>query len=333
MLEYKNIYNKLLNKINLDEKEAFFLMNNIITGKKSNIEISRFLTANVLKELTAKELKGYREAIMSLCKKIKIDKKFIDVCGTGGDGKNTFNISTISSFIIAGAGVPVVKHGNFKFSSSTGSSDILNLLGHRFFENESMVKKSLELTNFSYIHAPIFHPALKIVAPARKMLGIRTVFNLLGPLCNPANPKFQLTGVYSKEILKLYSDFYLEYPEKNVNIIFSNDGYDEVSLTSDITIYKDHKIKNIKLSELGMKKIESKELHGGIDDEESKKIFISILMNKSTEAQKNVVISNAGLAISQFKSIPIIDGIEQARKSLESGKAKEVIKKFLSLKN
>ena len=258
------------------------------------------------------------------------DYDAIDLCGTGGDGKNTFNISTLSSFVVAGAGQNVVKHGNYGVSSVSGSSNVLESMGAKFSNDVDQIKKSIEQSGICFLHAPLFHPAMKNVGPVRRELGIKTFFNMLGPMVNPAFPKNQLVGVFSLELARLYGYLY-QNTDKNFMIVHSLDGYDEVSLTGGFKIISRNEEAVYEPEDIGLKRLTQEQLHGGDTVEDSAKIFQQVLNNEGTEAQEQAILANAGLAIATGKQISIQQGIEQARESLNSGKALESFKNFLAV--
>ena len=251
--------------------------------------------------------------------------------GTGGDGKNTFNISTLSSFITAGAGVQVSKHGNYGVSSTSGSSNVMEHLGVKFSNNdEDYLKRCLDNAGICVLHAPLFHPAMKNVAPVRRDLGVKTFFNMLGPMVNPSFPKHQLLGVFSLEILRLYSFLY-QKTDKNYNIVFALDGYDEISLTGKAKITSNHSETLFSPEDLGLKTIQQSDIYGGDTVKDAAKIFVDIIEGTGTEAQNNVVCANAGLAIATSKQISHKEGFELAKESLFSGKAKESLNALIEL--
>ena len=266
---------------------------------------------------------------MDLCVKIDIGSDFetIDLCGTGGDGKNTFNISTISSFVVAGAGYKVTKHGNYGVSSNCGSSDVLEYLGVRLSNDQDYLKKCLDVGGFCYLHAPLFHPAMKNVASVRKELKFKTFFNILGPLVNPCQPKNQLSGVYNLEIARLYG-YVFENTNKNYSILHSLDGYDEISLTNDFKLLSRNNSSINSPDYFGFDKINPKEIEGGIEIKDSVDIFIKILENEATKSQTNVVLANSAIAIQTITEKEIDECLSIAKESIESGNALNSLKKI-----
>jgi anthranilate phosphoribosyltransferase len=319
----KDIINKLISHKTLSKNEAKSILINISSGKFNNSLISSFLTVFMMRNITLEELQGFKEALLELCISIDLsDYNTIDLCGTGGDNKDTFNISTLSAFITAGAGVKVTKHGNYGVSSTCGSSNVLENLGIKFSNDNEFLKTCIEKSGICILHAPLFHPAMKHVAPIRRELGLKTFFNILGPLVNPSFPKNQIVGVFNLELARLYS-YLFQKTKKNYSIIFSLDGYDEISLTGSTKIISRKQENIYSPKKLGFKTLTQKSICGGKTIGESAKIFMNVLSDNGTISQKNVVIANSGLAISTALEIPISEGIERAKESLISGKALE----------
>ena len=328
----KDILIELINHKTLTRDVAKNTLLEISTGKKNISQVSAFLTIFMMRNITVDELAGFRDALLELCIPVDLsDFNTIDLCGTGGDSKNTFNISTTSAFVTAGAGIKVAKHGNYGVSSSCGSSNVLEYLGIKFSNNNSFLKKCMEESGICILHAPLFHPAMKNVAPIRKELGLKTFFNMLGPLVNPSNPNNQMVGVYNLELARLYSSI-LQKTKKNFSIIHSLDGYDEISLTDDVKLFTNNNEQILRPSSFGFKKIEPNSISGGETVYESAEIFMSILSNSSSKEQKNVVAINSGLAISTATGLSIEDGIKKAKESIESGNAKKVFESLKKIK-
>lgn len=328
----KDILTKLINHKTLTRDVAKNTLLEISTGEKNISQVSAFLTIFMMRNITVDELEGFRDALLELCIPVDLsDFNTIDLCGTGGDSKDTFNISTTSAFVTAGAGIKVAKHGNYGVSSSCGSSNVLEYLGIKFSNNNSFLKKCVEESGICILHAPLFHPAMKNVAPIRKELGLKTFFNMLGPLVNPSNPNNQMVGVYNLELARLYSSI-LQKTKKNFSIIHSVDGYDEISLTDDVKLFTNNNEQILRPSSFGFKKIEPNSISGGETVSESAEIFMSILSNSSSKEQKNVVAINSGLAISTATGLSIEDGINKAKESIESGNAKKVFESLKKIK-
>ena len=327
----KDIINKLSSHNTLSKDEAKEVLLNISKGKYNNSHISSFLTIFMMRNITLEELQGFKEALLELCVKIDLSEyNAIDLCGTGGDNKDTFNISTLSAFVTAGAKVNVSKHGNYGVSSSCGSSNVLEFLGIKFSNNKDFLKKSIEKSGICILHAPLFHPAMKNVAPIRKELGLKTFFNILGPLVNPSFPKNQIVGVFNLELARLYS-YLFQKTNKNYAIIHSLDGYDEISLTGNVKIITRNEENIFSPQGLSLQKLNSKSISGGETIKESAKIFMDILQNKGTKSQNQVIFANAGLAISTALNTSISEGIEKAKESLKTNKALEAFNKLKNL--
>lgn len=327
----KEILNRLINNQVLSREESKQVLTGLASGEYNNSQVASFLTVYLMRAITVQELEGFRDAMLELCNPVDLEGyNAIDVCGTGGDGKNTFNISTISSFIVAGAGVNVAKHGNYGVSSVSGSSNVLESLGVKFSGDPDQMKRSIDASGICFMHAPLFHPAMKNVGPIRRELGIKTFFNMLGPMVNPAFPPNQLVGVFSLELARLYGYLY-QNTDKNFSIVYALDGYDEISLTGDFKLISNEAETLISPESIGFKKLNQEELHGGETVEDASRIFQTILANDGNEAQRSVVLANAGLAISTTKQISYQEGIEHAKEALESGKALESFKNFLSV--
>ena len=317
----KEILNRLIKYKTLNEVESKDILIRISNGELNNSQISSFLTVYMMRNITLQELKGFKDALIELC--IKVDlKEFdtIDLCGTGGDGKDTFNISTLASFVTAGSGCKVAKHGNYGVSSGCGSSNVLESLGIKFTNDYDILKKAIDKSGICFLHAPLFHPAMKNVAPIRKELGMKTFFNMLGPLVNPSMPKKQIVGVFNLELARIYN-YLLQKTDKKYSIIYSLDGYDEISLTNDTKIYSNNSEKNFSSKEFGLEDIKPDEIKGGIDIPKSSEIFMNVLNGNGSDSQNNVVCANAGLAISTSRGISLSEGFEAAKESLKSGKA------------
>jgi anthranilate phosphoribosyltransferase len=322
----KKIINKLINYDYLTKEESFKIIINIANEKYNNSQIASFLTIFMMRNVTLEEIEGFRSALLELCISVNLSEfDAIDLCGTGGDGKNTFNISTLSSFVTAGAGIKVSKHGNYGVSSGCGSSNVLEELGVRFSNDEGFLKNCIEKAGICILHAPLFHPAMKKVGPVRKELGVKTFFNMLGPLVNPSFPKNQLTGVFNLELGRLYN-YLFQKTNKNYTILYSLDGYDEISLTGITKAYTQKKEIMLSNDSFKVSKVEFNQIQGGEDIISSAKIFMNIIQNKGTEAQQNVVCANAGMAISTSLGLEPIDGFIRAKESLQSGNALESLK-------
>ena len=296
----KEILAHLFEYKSFSRKEAYDILTNIATGKYDTHQIAAFMTIYGMRSIRVEELGGFRDAMYDLCHKLDFNGyDLIDMCGTGGDGKNTFNISTLASFVVAGAGYKVAKHGNVGVSSGCGSSNVMESLGYTFSADKDILQKQLEEANICFLHAPLFHPAMKTVAPIRRALGVKTFFNMLGPLTNPANPKFQSVGVFSLELARLYAYLY-QQTEKQYSIIHSLDGYDEISLTGDFKIINNAGENYYTVEEIGFSPVAAKDLAGGEQVDESARTFRTIIQGEGTDVQNNVVLTNAAFAIKTF---------------------------------
>jgi len=327
----KNILNKLFNYQSLEKEEAREILTNLASGAYNHSQMAAFMTVFMMRNITVDELSGFRDAMLELCIKIPAEGyNAIDLCGTGGDGKDTFNISTLASFVVAGAGYHVAKHGNYGVSSVCGSSNVLEYLGCKFSSDVGRIMKSFDQSNIAFLHAPLFHPAMKNVAPIRKELGVKTFFNMLGPMVNPAAPTNQMVGVFNLELARLYGYLY-QNTDKNFLIVHSLDGYDEISLTGDFKYISNEGEAIGTPSLLGLSYLNAVDLSGGSDINSSAQLFKEILDCKGTDSQNNVVIANAGMAIATINGSPFEAAVEEARTSLISGKAKSTFSKFLEI--
>lgn len=328
----KEILNFLFQHQSLSRSVAKQILLDIGKGVYNDHELSAFITVYLMRTITLEELIGFREALLEMCIKIDFEeRKVMDIVGTGGDGKNTFNISTLSCFIVAGAGQPVAKHGSYGASSVSGASNLMETLGYKFKSDADQLKRELDETNMCFLHAPVFHPALKTVAPIRRNLGVRTFFNLLGPMVNPSNPSFQLVGVYNLEVSRFYN-YLLQLENRKYAIVHSLDGYDEVSLTSDVKLITAEGESMLSPVQLCGNYITQAEIYGGDSVQASAELFMRILKGEGTSAQQNVVLANSALALlltdgySDYSS-----AFDAAKESLKSGKALNVLNKLISL--
>ncbi|MEK6450369.1 MULTISPECIES: anthranilate phosphoribosyltransferase [Myroides] len=327
----KELLNKLIQHKTLTTDEAKQVLLDMATGAYSEPQLSAILTTYLMRSITLEELTGFREAMLQLATKVNLSQfNPMDVCGTGGDGKNTFNISTLTSFVLAGNNIPVAKHGNYGVSSVSGSSSVLENLGIHFRKTEAELQNQLAEANICFIHAPLFHPAMKRIAPVRKSLGVKTFFNMLGPLTNPAEPKVQMVGLFNLELLRMYQYFF-QKSDTQYCIIHALDGYDECTLTDKCKIVTNTKEQIIDASYFNQPKVSQTDIIGGNTVEESAYIFWQILKGKGTEAQNSVVLANSALAIKTYHpSLTIEEAYNQAEESLLGGNAK---KKFEILRN
>ncbi|OAB81705.1 anthranilate phosphoribosyltransferase [Cochleicola gelatinilyticus] len=327
----KHILNRLINHEQLTKEEARDVLVAISEDKYNQSQIAAFLTVYMMRSVALEELEGFRDALLDLCLAVDVSQyNTIDLCGTGGDGKNTFNISTLSSFITAGAGVMVTKHGNYGVSSVSGSSNVMEHLGIKFSNDPDFLRRCLEEAGICVLHAPLFHPAMKNVAPIRRELGVKTFFNMLGPMVNPSFPKNQLVGVFNLELARMYGYLY-QKSDKNYTVLHAMDGYDEIALTGPVKMISNASEQILTPLDFGVDQIEQSDIYGGESVKESADIFLSILNGKGTEAQNNVVCANAGMAISTVEHCSIKEGFEKAKESLVSGKATRVLNTLKTL--
>ncbi|MCZ2471842.1 anthranilate phosphoribosyltransferase [Aquirufa ecclesiirivi] len=326
----KNILSKRVQGYSLTEVEAKDVLLRVGQGGINPSQIAAFLASYWYTPIQVQELKGFVSAMMELAVTIDLSEfDAMDVCGTGGDGKDTFNVSTTSSFVVVGAGQKIAKHGNHGVSSAVGSSTVLEFLGVKFSNDPSYLKRKMDSSGICFLHAPLFHPAMRHVGPIRKELGVKTFFNLLGPLMNPALVTKQLTGVYAKEVYDLFVQFYASGP-KQFGIVFGEDGYDEISLTSSFLLTTKEGEKRYLPSDFGCETVQSQDLSGGINVEQSADMLYKILQRQGTPAQTQVVLANAGAALLVAEKVSnLSDGYLMAKESLESGRAFQVFKKFI----
>ncbi|MDR1555595.1 MAG: anthranilate phosphoribosyltransferase [Tannerellaceae bacterium] len=328
----KQILYRLFEHQYLGREEARRILQNIAEGRYNDSQIASLITVFLMRNISVEELSGFREALLDMRVPVNLsDYKPIDIVGTGGDGKNTFNISTAACFTVAGAGYYVVKHGNYGATSVSGASNVMEQHGVKFTSDENKLRRSIDTCRIAYLHAPLFNPALKAVATVRKSLAVRSFFNMLGPLVNPAMPAYQLLGVYNLPLLRLYSYTYQESATRFA-VVHSLDGYDEISLTSGFKVSMPEKEKLYTPEMLGFPRCREADLDGGESPEQAAGIFGNVLNNTSTDAQKNCVMVNAAFAIQVICPEKKIDNcIAEARESLESGRALETFKKFTAL--
>ena len=328
----KKILSLLFEHKTLSQQQAKEVLLNIGKGLYNEHEITSFMTVFLMRSISIEELQGFRDALLELCVKVDFsDFQTMDIVGTGGDGKNTFNISTLACFIVAGAGQKVTKHGNYGATSISGSSNVMEQLGYKFKVESSKLKVELEQAGICFLHAPFFHPALKTVGTIRKNLSVRTFFNMLGPMVNPANPAYQLVGVYNLEMARIYN-YLLQKTGKPFTIIHSLDGYDEISLTNDTKVITQAGEKIMTPEQLGKRTVKAEDIYGGNSVEEAAKIFTKIIKGEGSFAQNAVVLANAAMALNctgNYNSYS--DAYHAAVESLESGKAYQSLQTLISL--
>jgi anthranilate phosphoribosyltransferase len=328
----KKILQYLFEHKSLSREQSREIMTNIAKGVYNDAELAAFITIYLMRSITIEELQGFRDALLELSVQVDLNgHPVIDIVGTGGDGKNTFNISTLACFIVAGAGQKVAKHGNYGATSISGASNVMEQLGYKFKIDNSKLKAEVEEAGICFLHAPLFHPALKVVGPIRKSLGIRTFFNMLGPMVNPAAPAFQLVGVYNLEMARIYN-YLLQQSGKAFTIIHSLDGYDEISLTNDTKVITNEGERVMKPEQLGKRMVSASDIHGGNSVDESAKIFVKILKGEGSWAQNAVVFANAAMALHCTGGFKTYDeAFHAAVESLESGKAYQSLQKLIHL--
>lgn len=327
----KTILNRLINHEMLSAAEAKNVLVNISNGNYNPSQIASFLTVYMMRSISIEELSGFREALLELCLRIDLSAyNTIDLCGTGGDGKDTFNISTLASFVTSGAGIKVAKHGNYGVSSISGSSNVMENLGVKFSNDGNFLEKCVDQAGICILHAPLFHPAMKNVGPIRKELGVRTFFNMLGPMINPSFPKNQLVGVFNLELARIYGYLY-QNTDRNFTILHSLDGYDEISLTCPTKFISNTKEGILNPDDFGVRSLAKTEIEGGKTIEASAEMFMNVISGKGTEAQNNVVCANAAMAITTVTQCTPLEGFESAKESLLSGKGLAALKKLQEL--
>ena len=327
----KDILNKLIHHEYLSREDAQEVLTSMAEGKYNPSQMAAFMTVYMMRSISIEELEGFRNALLSLCKSVDL-KEFdpIDLCGTGGDGKDTFNISTLASFVTAGAGVKVAKHGNYGVSSRCGSSNVMEHLGIRFTHEEDFLKKCLDQAGICILHAPLFHPAMKTVAPIRKELAVKTFFNMLGPMVNPAFPKYQLVGVFNLELARMYGYLY-QNTDKKYTVVHALDGYDEVSLTGGVKTISRGREGMLTPTDFGLQQWDADQIKGGKEIADSADLFVNILQGKGTEPQKQVVCANAALAIQTVQGGELRAALEKAQESLDSGAALDSFNRLQTL--
>ena len=328
----KDILQKLYDHKKLTRAEAKQTLTEISAGQYNPVEIASFITVYQMRPIALAELEGFRDALLELCVPLDVQgQETIDVVGTGGDYKDTFNISTLSAVVVAGAGYKVTKHGSYGSSSAVGSSNVLQTLGYAFTNDGDTLRRQLDAANLCFLHAPLFHPALKEVVPVRKELGMRTFFNILGPLVNPVQPTHQLYGTSSQALSRMYH-YIMQPTGRRFAIVYALDGYDEISLTGKFKVQTNEGERVLEPQDLGKPQLQQSDLHGGGTPEKAAEIFWNVLKNEATPAQKAVVTANAGMAIHTFKpEVSLQDCMLEAEASIESGRALSNFKRILNV--
>ncbi|MBE0652585.1 MAG: anthranilate phosphoribosyltransferase [Bacteroidales bacterium] len=328
----KDILLKLTNHLTLTRDEACTILKGVATGEYNASQVSAFLTVYMMRLITVEELMGFRDALLELCIQTDLSEfNTIDMCGTGGDGKNTFNISTLASFVVAGTGEKVAKHGNYGVSSASGSSNMLEYFGYSFSNDRDKLARELDTAGFCFMHAPMFHPAMKNVGPIRKELGLKTFFNILGPLVNPSFPQNQLMGVFSLETARLYH-YIFQQTNRRYSIIYSLDGYDEISLTGSFKIITNEGEQLLEPKDFGFNKLMQEDIFGGNNVEEAADIFSRIIQGHGSAEQNQVVIANAAQGLKTIHpDFSLAYCLASAEESLVSGKAHLVFRKLMEM--
>lgn len=330
--EMKTLLERLFREELLSEQEAHDLLLGIADKVYPEVQVAALMAVLRLRGVSVDELLGFRRALLERAVSVDLSEfRPIDIVGTGGDGKNTFNVSTCACFVVAGAGYKIAKHGNYGASSVSGASTVLELHGVKFTNEAYRLRRSIEGSGVAYLHAPLFHPALAAVGPMRRALGVRTVFNLLGPLVNPSRPASQLLGVADLEQLRLYTNT-LRRTGQSFAVVTSFAGYDEISLTSGFKVTTGRYETIYNPSDLGLPTAIPAELYGGATPAEAKAVFDAVLENRATAGQQACVEANAAFAIlAASPEKPIVDCLAEAHESIESGRALAAFKRFVEL--
>ena len=318
---------KVVERIDLEEDEMSEVVEMMMEGEATPGQISAFLVALRMKGESVAEITGAAKVMLDKATKIESSREVIvDLCGTGGDRQGTFNVSTAAAFVVAGAGVPVAKHGNRSVSSYVGSADVLEALGVNINHSIEVARKCLDEAGIVFLFAPLYHPAMKNVAGPRKEIGVRTVFNILGPIVNPAGVRHQVVGVYSEVLLDPVVKVLRNLGHKSAMVVHGSDSMDEITVTGKTVVaeLRDGMVKKYQFdpADIGIKKWSINDLKGGRTAKENARIFMSILKGEEKEAKRDIVLINAAAAIYVSETSPdIMEALERAVDSLESGKA------------
>lgn len=328
----QSILTKLIEHRCLDSEEACQVMHGIARGAYPDAQIAALLTTFLMRSISVDELRGFHRALLELALPVNLDNtEVIDIVGTGGDGKNTFNISTAACFVVAAAGYPVVKHGNYGATSVSGASNVMEQHSVRFTTDVDRLRRSLDGCNLAYLHAPLFNPAMKAVAGVRKALGVRTLFNVLGPLVNPVRPKYQLLGVYNLPLLRLYN-YVAQADGQTLCVAHSLDGYDEISLTAPFKVADGGMEHVFRAEDFGLTTVQPADLYGGNTPVEACRIFDAVMHGTATSAQREVVAVNAAFAIrTRCPEKTVEDCLNEAFTALDSGRALDTLNHFIRL--
>ncbi len=329
----KNMLNRLIDFETLGKKEAHEVLLHMGSGGFNSSQMAAFLTVFMMRAITVEELEGFRDAMLELCLSVDLEGvPVMDVCGTGGDGRDTFNISTTSAFVVAGAGQPIAKHGNYGVSSLCGSSTVMEFLGLQFSNNVDVLNKQLKAANICFLHAPLFHPAMKLVGPIRKELGMKTFFNMLGPMVNPAKPNLQMVGVFNLELARLYGYLYQQKKDLQFTIVHDLGGYDEISLTGSVKMIRPTGEALHTPLELGFEQVESSQITGGKSVAESAKMLTDILKRQGDAIKTKVVLANAATALQTANTaLQTEEAIAMAKESIDSGNAWKAFERLIAV--
>ena len=328
----KELLNRLFEHQHLSQSEAKSLMYGVANQEINEVQTASVITAFLMRSITIDELIGFRDALLEMASIVDLSSfEPVDIVGTGGDGRNTFNISTAAVFVVAGAGYKVAKHGNYGATSISGASNVLEFLGVKFSSEKGNLERSIDESGVAFMHAPLFNGAMKSVAPIRKALGVRTIFNMVGPLVNPAKPTCQLLGVYSLPLLRMYH-YTLQSSNSPFAIVHSLDGYDEISLTDTFKVTSNSG-ENLYTPEMfGLPKNSPEQLFGGSTISDAADIFIKVLKGDALSSQINTVVINAAFAINlKEPNKSIEECMAIAYDSISSGGAYDVFKQFVKL--
>ncbi|MFI3295385.1 MAG: anthranilate phosphoribosyltransferase [Rikenellaceae bacterium] len=328
----KKILSQLFEYESLSVDQARELFLNIANGAYNQAQLASLITVFLMRNISLEELDGFRSGLLELAQPLDFGTHdYIDIVGTGGDGKDTFNVSSCASVVVASAGYKVVKHGNYAASSVSGASNVMENHGVRFSNDNDLLRRSLDESNLVYLHAPVFNSAMRAVAEVRRNLGIRSFFNMLGPMINPASPRYQLLGVYNLAMQRLYCYMFQKYG-KEFSVVHSLDGYDEISLTSAFRVSSTSGEKIYQPEDLGFERCAQSALYGGATTDEAARIFSSVLDGSSTVAQRDCVVANAGFAINVIEAEKSIEEcLAIAREAISSGRALQTFKRFVAI--
>lgn len=336
-MNIREAIDKLVRRANLSEAEMIDVMNQIMTGEATPLQVAAFLTALRMKGETVEEITGAARVMREKAHRVNVGSKAVlDTCGTGGDQKGTFNISTTAAFVVAGAGVPVAKHGNRSVSSQSGSADVLGALGVKVDAPKERVEKCIAQIGIGFLFAPLLHEAMKYAVQPRRDIGIRTIFNLLGPLTNPAMAKYQLIGIYSGELVAMIAHVLKNLGSARALVVHGLEGLDEISLCgpTQVAELRDGAVNEyvIEPEQFGLKRCGLAELHGGSAEESA--AIVRAVLDGRPGAARDVVLLNSGAALFVSGSAPTLqDGLRLAAESVDSGNARLKLEQLVELTN